>query len=269
MKVDGLRYLDKDVEEEMEKEKPSNDPAYWAKKSCKHCCGRGVIGTQTTTMKGNNTISQNMICVCCRKNYRKWREDWLAKKDQEKIAAKGTNGSDKPKEPSTALVERLERIGDHIAIMNAEIIGCDTRMNELPQHSQIAAFNETIQLLQNEIMTTHESINAMVDKCIDLHNQAQGLLEESRMKTKEAVRIEFEVKGRRDMEIPKIHEKIQGMEQAKGVAEAGLSRAEHQIRRRRRVAQDKLDRLEDRKYRLLREGQVESTPDSEDLSETV
>lgn len=62
---------------EMEKDKPSPEPSYWAKSSCKHCYGRGVIGTVTTRVKGNNTICQHQLCSCALKKYEKWQEQWL------------------------------------------------------------------------------------------------------------------------------------------------------------------------------------------------
>ena len=59
---------------ELEADKPSDDPAYWAKSSCKNCFGRGIIGTIKTTFAQDNTLQQKLLCDCARKKYRKWLE---------------------------------------------------------------------------------------------------------------------------------------------------------------------------------------------------
>ncbi len=271
--MDNIRVdLDKALEEEMEKEKPSSDPAYWAKKSCKHCCGRGVIGTQTSKIEGNNTIVQNLLCVCARKNFRKWKEEWLAarkKKQQGEAKEPASNGNGKSKDLSGVVTERLERIGDHIAILNAEVIQCDTQIEELPHRSQIAAFDETIQMLQQSIVTAEDVFTGAMGEAGKRRARAQELLEESKRLVKEADRIELDSKSQRDTELPEIHSKIREMQQAKEAVEKNLSRAEHQIRRRKRIIQDKLDRMEERKYRLLKENHAEPGVETEDLTETV
>lgn len=271
--MDNIRVdMDKALEEEMEKEKPSSDPAYWAKKSCKHCCGRGVIGTQTSKIEGNNTIVQNLLCVCARKNFRKWKEEWLAarkRKQQEEKGEAASNGNGKSKELGAVAAERLERLGDQIAILNAEIIRCDTQLDELPHRSQIAGFEETIQMLQHSITVAEEAFSSTMREAGERRTRAQELLEESRRLEKEASVQELEARSQRDRELPEIQSKIQEMTQAKGMVEKNLSRAEHQIRRRKRIIQDKLDRLEDRKYRVLKENRIEPGSETEDLTETV
>jgi hypothetical protein len=67
----------KDLLDEAEKLKPSNEPSFWAKKGCKECYGRGVIGSMTTVMKGNNRIQQTLVCSCVRKRYRVWLRETI------------------------------------------------------------------------------------------------------------------------------------------------------------------------------------------------
>lgn len=260
-----------DLDRTLELEMPSSDPAYWAKKSCKHCCGRGVIGTQTSKIEGNNTIVQNLLCVCARKNFRKWKEEWLVarKKKKQQKGETPSSGNGKSKDLSVVAAERLERIGDHVAIMKAEIIRYDTQMEELPYRSQIASFEETIQMLGYSIAAAEETFTGVMTQLVEQRVRAQELLEESRRLLKEADRIELDAKAKLREEVPEIQGKIQEMKQAKDASEKQLRQAEHQIRRRKRVIQDKLDRLEDRKYRLLKENQVEPGSETEDLTETV
>lgn len=64
---------------ESEKAKPSSAPGYWAKTSCKHCYGRGIIGTCTSTLKGNNVVKQELLCQCAQKRFVQWRNDFTTK----------------------------------------------------------------------------------------------------------------------------------------------------------------------------------------------
>lgn len=61
---------------EAEKAKPSDKPDYWAKRSCNDCYGRGVIGKVATKVE-TNTIVQNIVCHCAKRNFTKWRDDWV------------------------------------------------------------------------------------------------------------------------------------------------------------------------------------------------
>jgi len=56
--------------------KPSSDPDYWAKRSCNHCYGRGIVG-QMSSIVQKNTIVQNLLCTCSKKNFQKWRDNWI------------------------------------------------------------------------------------------------------------------------------------------------------------------------------------------------
>lgn len=58
--------------EAAEKLKPSSDPSFWAKKGCKECCGRGIVGKMTTVFKGNNRMQSDLVCSCTRARYRAW-----------------------------------------------------------------------------------------------------------------------------------------------------------------------------------------------------
>ncbi len=55
-----------------EKAKPSSDPAYWAKKSCKRCYGRGIEGTQLT-----GSVRNEIACSCAVTKFMAWRADFI------------------------------------------------------------------------------------------------------------------------------------------------------------------------------------------------
>jgi hypothetical protein len=50
---------------------PSQSPSYWAKPSCRHCHGRGTIGTLRTSTKVDAPAS-TVMCECAAKGYQKW-----------------------------------------------------------------------------------------------------------------------------------------------------------------------------------------------------
>lgn len=61
---------------------PSQDPAYWAKRSCTKCHGRGILGTLVKP-SGEKVVP---ACPCTSKNYAKWmveaRQKYNALKEQ-------------------------------------------------------------------------------------------------------------------------------------------------------------------------------------------
>ncbi len=62
--------------EECEKSKPSSEPIFWAKRSCKHCYGRGIEGLNTVTVQ-TNKMQMNELCSCARNNFKRWRSAWI------------------------------------------------------------------------------------------------------------------------------------------------------------------------------------------------
>lgn len=62
--------------EESEKAKPSSDPAYWSKRSCNRCHGRGIIGKITTKVE-TNTFVMDYLCECAESRFRRWRDSWV------------------------------------------------------------------------------------------------------------------------------------------------------------------------------------------------
>lgn len=61
---------------------PSQEPSYWAKRSCTKCHGRGILGTLVKP-SGETVVP---ACSCTSKNYAKWliemRQKYNASKEQ-------------------------------------------------------------------------------------------------------------------------------------------------------------------------------------------
>ena len=69
--------------EASERALPSSEPGYWAKPGCKHCYGRGIIGTITTNIprdsfggRGNKSSGQ-LKCSCVDKRFSAWRDKFV------------------------------------------------------------------------------------------------------------------------------------------------------------------------------------------------
>lgn len=77
---DGFKWnrLEEQAIVAAEKAKPSSDAAFWAKRSCKHCFGRGVTGQIRIKMQGN-TLINGQLCSCAKRNFVKWRDEFCAK----------------------------------------------------------------------------------------------------------------------------------------------------------------------------------------------
>jgi len=77
-KIGVTGELPKHILEAMQKDSPSTSPEYWAKSSCKHCCGRVEIGEHTLApQKSGTMITHKLLCICARKNWKKWQDNWL------------------------------------------------------------------------------------------------------------------------------------------------------------------------------------------------
>jgi hypothetical protein len=77
-KKKGLKVLTLDEEalHESEKAKPTSEPAYWAKRSCNKCYGRGIIGNVERKVE-TNTFVTPLLCNCANRNFGKWRDEWI------------------------------------------------------------------------------------------------------------------------------------------------------------------------------------------------
>lgn len=73
----ALKTVLEEAMKEAEDAKPSGDPAYWSKRSCNHCYGRGIIGNITSLDKNNNTFKQPHTCSCAQRRFARWKKDFV------------------------------------------------------------------------------------------------------------------------------------------------------------------------------------------------
>lgn len=268
--------LEKHLLEELEKAKPSSDPAYWAKPGCKDCGGRGVIGKQTVTLKGNNIITNDLLCMCGRKRWNRWKEEWLdnrrAQLRAERDADSGTNGSNgngKSKEMSQHTQDRLSRIRDQMTLLQTEINRCDVRVTELPHLEKLAEFDQKLEVAREEVEDAEEAIAEVERQAAWALSESERLAKEAKKFARESVRLEQEAKSRRGKEIPELIQQVQGLEVEREVVDRAMQKAIHQIRRKQRVAEQKLEKMTARQQKIITESGVETLPDSVGLDGVV
>jgi hypothetical protein len=93
-KVAKVLTLDEEAIRESEKAKPTSEPAYWAKRSCNRCYGRGIVGNVERKVD-TNTVVVPLLCNCANRNFGKWREEWIKQYKLHHTAA-GQNVDDVP-----------------------------------------------------------------------------------------------------------------------------------------------------------------------------
>lgn len=275
-KVKIENTLEKHLLEELEKAKPSSDPAYWAKPGCKDCGGRGVIGKQTVTLKGKNVITNELLCMCGRKRWNKWKEEWLENRKAELRAERegdsgtnGSNGNGSPKEMSKHTQDRLVRIRDQITVLATEINRCDARVAELPHLEKLAEFDRKLETAREEIEDAEEAIAEVERQAAWVLSESERLAKEAKKFARESVRLEQEAKSRRGKEIPELLQQVQGLEVERETVDKAMQKAIHQIRRKQRVAEQKMDKMVVRQQKIITESGVESLPDSLGLDGVV
>lgn len=258
MKINISGDIPKHLMEEMQKDKPSNEASFWAKSGCKHCHGRGVTGTISTRDKNANVFTSEALCICAHKSYKKWQEEWLEAR-KPKRAAKG-NGKKQPseKERYEHVKPRIDNLQDSQIALISEIRSLDDKINSLDHHEVIADLKDQLESQRLEQVVAQKALNSSK---IDLDRLllAVGWIERQ-LKEKRA-----EINHEQNKVIPKLSRqekevegKIKELTTEKESAEKALSRASHGMRKRRREAERKLDRVQSRLSRILKENHLES-----------
>jgi hypothetical protein len=252
----------------VEKLKPSSDPAYWAKKGCKDCNGRGVIGTQTTTLKGNNKITNSLLCVCTRKRYKVWVEKTaaevkakLSSNSEEKIQNETvpSNGNGKKEDGEKALRIRLESLEDAISSARVEITREDKEINSYPHHKILEEIGTRQKVANEDYQKAVGQIEGLDKKATDLLERSQRLLTAAKSLARDAdiVRQEKDALSRTTVSECRVTlETIQA--EYRGV-EKDLNEKTHKAKRRRRIILDKLDKFLDRRCKVIREAGFDPT----------
>lgn len=256
MKMEIAGSIPKHLMEEMQKDKPSSDAKFWAKPGCKHCQGSGMVGT-ITRPAGENRITSPMLCNCASRRWQKWQEEWM---DARKPAPKG-NGKTKPepteKERLEAVMPRLERIDDKMHSLLSEVLGLSDRINSMPQHEVISDLEGQLTGEYNSVDQIHETLHTILDEQQACEKEADQLAKKAKELRRQATQWQQKYAEERAV-LAGQRKKIDSLEQEKREVERDLHRASHTMKRKRREAEQKLEKMRGRRERILRENNLES-----------
>jgi hypothetical protein len=161
MKIQIAGDIPKELMEELQKDKPSDEASYWAKPRCKHCHGTGTLGQVTTRDKQNNMSVREELCVCASRGYKKWQREWLeARTPKKTVSSKGNGEKELSEEERYDLVrDRVEKLQDSERAFISEMGGIEQRIVSLPQHAVIAGFEEQIKADQEDRVVAQRALD--------------------------------------------------------------------------------------------------------------
>jgi hypothetical protein len=257
MKIKIQGVIPKHIMDEVEKLRPSSDPAYWAKTGCKDCLGRGVVGKQTLKTKGDNTIINSLLCSCARKKYRAWVEktaDEMRSKSKVDLVKKeeGSNGNGK-EEKEKGLRLRLSDLDDAISNIRIEIALSENEIDSYPHHQQLEeiegrrkAAEVVMQAFVNDVENLDQKIISLTERSRRLTTAVKGL-------TRDIVLVQQERDTLAGTKVAQQRVMLQTVQAEFRGVEKDLNSQTHRAKRRRRIALDRLDKLLERRQKVIRE----------------
>lgn len=267
MKIVTQGDVPKHIMIEVEKLKPSSDPAYWAKPGCKDCNGRGVIGMQKTVMKGNNTIINNLLCHCTRKRYSAWvtktaeevKAKMLSDGRMKKVEAPSNGNGKQKEEKEKALRIKLSDLEEAIHTLKIEIAREDNEINSYPQHETLAEINARKSRSEGALKDLMNRAEKFDQKVTDLGDRASRL----RTAVKDLEKGISETTREKDQLMktqvaPQVVE-YETIQAEYRTVEKDLNVQTHKAKRRRRIATDRLDKLMERRQRIIQEAGFDPT----------
>jgi hypothetical protein len=238
---------------ELEKEKPSSDPKYWAKKGCKHCYGRGVIGRIESSFGNGNRTTGDCLCSCARKNWIRWRDEWL-----EKHKGNGEKSDEvKPAHSECALgaksLPRVDRIDSQISDLKREIASFEKRVEDLPHHSQMRELEEKLKEIMGVIDIQLVKIKIAEDYERDLLLSVECLEKQILEKKNEVDRAAQEARRERQVVLKEIEDGREQVENELRGVQRDFHKASHRFKHQAAVAAKRVERLETRRRNIFRE----------------
>lgn len=253
MKLEIAGGIPRHLMEELQKDKPSDRPEYWAKSGCKHCMGRGVVGNVTREVGDGNRITNSMICVCVSRRWGKWQEEWM---DNRGANNRDDSSSEKDQRSEEERFEsvrpRLEKIDEAVHALKSEILGYEDRINSLTYHGELCKLDKLIVKEQETLDWMDKDIEDQLFEIDRIGQRAEGLARESKRLRRCVAQLGQRVEEDRAVQNEQAV-KIKNLIGQKERVEQDLSRASHTMRKKCREAQRKLEKLERRRVRILHE----------------
>ena len=245
----------KHILEAMEKDKPSKDPIYWAKKGCKDCSGRGIVGRVTQTDKHNNKIVNEQLCNCVKKAFSAWQQKWFeehSSKPAEKPVEMAVSALSPDMQRSPA-EERIERIDSICAPLKEEVDRLKMRLGTLASEFDLPALEGEVTLAKNAVEQAKDAITTVLHEADLLDSKAAELYTEVKNLRQQAELLRTTERSNKALALGNQLEQLHAKEQLLDQGKAQVGKETHRIRKKIRELEDKLDRLEERRDRVLKE----------------
>lgn len=263
--------LPPEVLEKMEADKPSKESSYWAKSGCKHCYGRGEVGVQNVVDGKGNSYRNTLLCICARKSWDKWREEWVenykkAKREESQPDIKiedRSKGNGHNVAKAERAFQRIDRLESQLVALQSVVNSYDDRLSALPQHDQLSGLTRREEILASDFDRTRVSIESDLATSEDMLKRAEQLREEAARCAKSAMEIEKAAKNKQGTILAAQWKDIEKVRAETKVVEKDLGRDSKTIRKRKRETQKKIDRLLSRRGRIVTEAGITETVTSQ------
>lgn len=251
------KFSHNDYREEIERAKPSDKPEYWAKKGCKDCCGTGVVGIVTTNIgNSSNKLRSSQICSCVRKRWHSWQDAFVENLKRARFPRKPEQFQrvmkDLPTKTSSNQPQQ-ERLAKRIAALQESSRELSRQREELPQRAELEAAQNVVLLEQDawkskksEADRIREAITVCESNAIEFRTlarkasgKASALMQQLNQEVAPAVAAAVD--------------KVHSANQAADLVKKSLARSEHQIDKKIREIEKKLDKLQSRFARAQQE----------------
>lgn len=242
--------------EAMEKDKPSREPSYWAKKGCRDCLGRGVIGKTTKVVGNGNKIINEQLCPCVRKAFAVWQDKWMEEhkdKAEEQPKEVAVSALDPDMKRTSPVEERIDRIETMCGPIKDEIEKLLVKRGQLGQDHNLEGYEREIEEARQELeCATHEAQH-MLKQSAELEEEAVALYEKGKVKRQEAEHARTTLYAEKHRAMQECMAELQRREEAAQNVQAVCKREAHRLTKKINELNDKLDRLEERRIKVLRE----------------
>jgi len=241
--------IPKELLEQMEKDKPSSDPSYWAKSSCTTCQGRGKLGKIKVVLPGNNVIEQEeSLCHCARKHYQKWQEEWMTT-HRPAPEKKPSNGNGHKPVPVARVMERLDRLDDQLSEMKTEAHQLALFLDALPHKEKLSQIETSIQQQEETRVAVQDQIQKMEAEAVELRQRAALLV-------KQATELENGAANLSNRIIPEINKELGVLHAEQDKVKREHHTHAHKWSRQYRILEDRIDKLSKRRERVARDGGI-------------
>lgn len=242
--------------EAMENDKPSKDPSYWAKKGCRDCFGRGIMGRVTQTIGDGNKIINEQLCSCVKKSFAVWQENWIEEHKDKAIKSSAevvVSALDTETLQRSPIEERIERIDALCQPLKDEIEKLKEKRDGIPDIVGLSTLGDLVLAAQRSVDQAKEAIATTLREADTHDSKANELYEQVKVLRHRADQLRTTERSKKQAILDQCESELRLCE---GNLEQGKDRCARELRKihkKIRELEDKLDRLEERRHKVLKE----------------